>query len=62
MLFVDEISSDDFDSICQACKRKMLLECGRDDGGDSSSTASSSSTVSGGDPDEGPLRESVKQS
>ena len=62
VLFVDEISSDDFDSICQACKRKMLLECGRDDGGDSSSTASSSSTVSGGDPDEVPLRESVKQS
>ena len=54
VLFVDEISSDDFDSICQACKRKMLLEGGRDDGGETSSTASSSSTASGGGPDEVP--------
>eukprot|EP00435_Cladocopium_sp_Y103_P050033 s357_g15.t1 len=47
VLFVDEVSSDDFDSICQACKRKMIAECGRDEPEQSaSSTASSSSTAS----------------
>ena len=49
VLHIDEICSDEFDSICQACKRKMLSECGRDDGGETSSTASSSSTASGAD-------------
>ena len=45
--YVDEVTGDDFDAICQACKRKMLAECGKDDAGDSSPTASSSSTESG---------------
>ena len=52
---VDEICSDDFDSICQACKRKMLAECGKDDVVDSSSTPSSSSTDSGEDALEVPV-------
>ena len=52
---VDEICSDDFDSICQACKRKMLSECGKDDVVDSSSTPSSSSTDSGEDTHEVPV-------
>ena len=38
--YVDEVTGDDFDAICQACKRKMLAECGKDDAGDSSPTAS----------------------
>lgn len=44
VVFLDEVTGDDFDSICQSCKRKMLSECGRDEDGGSSSTASSSST------------------
>ena len=47
--FVDQVSTDDFDSVCQACKKKMLAECGRDTGDQSSSTASSSSTGSEAD-------------
>eukprot|EP00435_Cladocopium_sp_Y103_P007722 s5258_g2.t1 len=47
VLFTDSVSSDEFDTICQACKKKMLAECGRDDADLSgSSTASSSSTAS----------------
>ena len=46
VLCLDEITSDNFDTICQACKRKMVLECGREDGAESSATASSSSTAS----------------
>ena len=46
--FVDDVSQEDFDSICRACKRKMLLEHGKEDNpAESSSTASSSSTDSG---------------
>ena len=52
---VDEICGDDFDSICQACKRKMLAECGKDDVVDSSSSPSSSSTDSGEDALEVPV-------
>ena len=43
---LDEVEADDFDSICRACKRKMLAENGKDENPESSSTASSSSTVS----------------
>lgn len=46
VLHLDEISSDDFDTICQACKSKMVLECGREENAESSGTASSSSTAS----------------
>ena len=53
---LDQVTADDFDTVCQACRKKMLSECGREGGEQSSSTASSSSTVS--EPDEGdePLR------
>jgi hypothetical protein len=44
---LDEVSEDDFDSICRSCKRKMLSDGGKDEQQESSSTASSSSTVSG---------------
>ena len=49
---LDVVGQDDFDAICQACRRKMLTESGKDGGDLSSSTASSSSTesaASGGD-------------
>ena len=46
VLCLDEITADDFDTICQACKRKMVSECGREDNGESTATASSSSTAS----------------
>eukprot|EP00435_Cladocopium_sp_Y103_P053229 s367_g17.t1 len=47
VVFTNEISSEDFDTICQACKKKMMSECGNDDAENSaSSTASSSSTAS----------------
>ena len=49
VLHLDEVTSEDFDSICQACKRKMVAECGREDPCESSSTASSSSTGSADD-------------
>eukprot|EP00435_Cladocopium_sp_Y103_P019079 s72_g4.t1 len=56
VLFANEISGDDFDTICQACKRKMMSECGRDDPDlSASSTASSSSTAS--EPEEGDAQE-----
>ena len=53
---LDVVGQDDFDAICQACRRKMLTESGKDGGDLSSSTASSSSTesaVSGGDEPQG---------
>ena len=55
VLHVDEVCSDDFDSICQACKRKMMSECGKDNLDDSSSSASSSSTASGEEEAQSPV-------
>ena len=46
---LDEVANEDFDSICRACKRKMLAENGKDVNPESSSTASSSSTESADD-------------
>lgn len=37
---------EDFDSICRACRKKMLLECGKDAAEESSTTSSSSTGVS----------------
>ena len=34
---LDQVNTDDFDSVCQACKKKILAECGRDNGDQSSS-------------------------
>ena len=46
VIHLDVVGQDDFDAICQACRRKMLAESGKDGGELSSSTASSSSTES----------------
>eukprot|EP00435_Cladocopium_sp_Y103_P066733 s1270_g29.t1 len=46
VIHVNEVNQEDFDSICQACRKKMLAECGKDGGDQSSATASSSSTAS----------------
>ena len=46
VIHLNEVNQDDFDAICQACRKKMLSECGKDASHLSSSTASSSSTVS----------------
>eukprot|EP00435_Cladocopium_sp_Y103_P043378 s1608_g12.t1 len=46
VIHVNEVNQDDFDSICQACRKKMRSECGKDAGDQSSGTASSSSTAS----------------
>ena len=40
----NEVTADEFDSICRACKKRMLQEAGKDTPEESSSTASSSST------------------
>ena len=53
--YLDQVTADDFDSVCQACKKKMVAECGRENGEQSSSTASSTSTASEADRDEVPL-------
>ena len=45
VIFCNEVVENDFGSICQACKKKMTKECGKE-GSDHSSTASSSSTDS----------------
>jgi len=45
--FLDEVQVDEFDSICRACKKRMLQESGKELGELSSSTASSSSTDDG---------------
>ena len=42
--YSNEIGTDDFDSVCRSCKKKMLAESGREQQDESSSTASSSST------------------
>ncbi len=42
--YLDEVLVEEFDSICRACKRKMLQESGKEPGELSSSTASSPST------------------
>ena len=47
VVFLDQVSNDDFDTVCQGCKKRMLAECGRETGDQSSSVASSSSTASG---------------
>ena len=39
-----EIGTEDFDSVCRSCKKKMLAESGKDQQDEPSSTASSSST------------------
>jgi hypothetical protein len=44
--FMDEVLQDSFDAICQACKKRMMAECGKDPPEMSTSTASSSSTAS----------------
>ena len=59
VVHLDQVNSDDFDTVCQGCKKRMLTECGKEQGDQSSSTASSTSTASGsdageGDPLEGP--------
>ena len=46
VIYADHVNSEDFDSICKPCKRRMLTEGGKDQA-ESSSTASSSSTESG---------------
>ena len=38
------VTSEEFDSICRACKKRMLQEAGKDTPEESSSIASSSST------------------
>ena len=40
----NEVTAEEFDSICRACKKRMLQEAGKDTPEESSSTASSSST------------------
>ena len=40
----NQVTSEEFDSVCRACKRRMLQEAGKDTPEESSSTASSSST------------------
>lgn len=40
----NSVTADDFDSICRACRKRMIAETGRDAPEESSSTASSSST------------------
>eukprot|EP00435_Cladocopium_sp_Y103_P016255 s3393_g4.t1 len=46
------VTSEDFDSICRACKKRLLQETGKDTPEESSSTASSSSTNGGSTGDE----------
>ena len=46
------VTAEEFDSICRACKKRMLQEAGKDTPEESSSTASSSSTDGDGDPEE----------
>ena len=38
------VTAEDFDSICRACRKRMLQDTGKDTPEESSSTASSSST------------------
>lgn len=45
------VTSEEFDSICRACKKRMLQEAGKDTPEESSSTASSSSTDGDGGPE-----------
>eukprot|EP00435_Cladocopium_sp_Y103_P019650 s5608_g4.t1 len=47
--FLDDVDETEFDSICRACKRKMMDENGKDPDPESSATASSSSTESADD-------------
>ena len=42
--YLDEVLVEEFDSICRACKKRMLQDSGKEAGELSSSTASSSST------------------
>eukprot|EP00435_Cladocopium_sp_Y103_P001505 s953_g1.t1 len=49
----NSVTVEDFDSVCRACKKRMLQEAGKDTPEESSSTASSSSTDgSGSDEDQ----------
>ena len=45
------VTAEEFDSICRACKKRMLQESGKDTPEESSSTASSSSTDGDNDPE-----------
>ena len=57
VVHLDQVNSDDFDTVCQGCKKRMLTECGKEQGDESSWTASSTSTASGSDAGEGgPIR------
>ena len=47
VVFTNEVTLNEFDSVCRTCKRKMLAESGKDSQVESSSTASSSSTEGG---------------
>ena len=46
VIHLNEVTQDDFDAICQACRKKMLAESGKEVAELSSATASSSSTAS----------------
>ena len=46
VIHLNEVNQDDFDAICQACKKRMLAESGKEVAELSSATASSSSTAS----------------
>lgn len=48
VLYTNEVTLEDFDSVCRTCKRKMLAEGGKELQAESSSTASSSSTDTSG--------------
>ena len=55
--YSNEVGPEDFDSICRSCRKKMLIEGGKETPDDSSSTASSSSTESSED---GPLNSDME--
>ena len=46
VIYLNEVKEEDFDAICQACRKRMLAESGKEMAELSSSTASSSTTVS----------------
>jgi hypothetical protein len=55
VIYLDEVKEEDFDAICQACRRRMLAESGKEAAELSSSTASSSTTVSAVDEGDEPM-------
>lgn len=48
----NSITMEEFDSVCRACKKKMLVDNGKETADESSSTASSSSTNASANPPE----------